>query len=457
MLLPPPEKTWSLASRLAWRLSLLMFGAIALAAAAIAWGSISTLDDLDDAALQQQVQVVASALPPRETAFTLPPAITTPFQNSDGDNLFIVYGADRTRLATSDTAQASEAEVFLPRPFRKGFFRIPVLAGHKHGMIGYALPAGLRWVIVLQGREQSSVLIDSLVSSFFAGSVWVLLPIFLAAMLVSVLTLHRGLRPIMRVSATAAAIGAQPGIRLPLTGLPREVTPLVEAVNEALTRLEQTIATQRRFMAEAAHGLRTPLAVLTARLDALDAPQAEALRQDAGRMSRLVSQLLSMARLESLPLTVSSQVDLRAAAVEAISTLAPIAVHRGIDLALLGADPRQSISPQCIQGNHDAIVLALTNLVENALNYAPYGSAVEIILAPPATISVRDCGPGIPPEDIPRLLQPFQRGATAAKGGAGLGLAIVSRIAAAHGGTMQARTRPTGGCVFTLTFPTAAA
>jgi len=452
MLLAPAEKQWSLAFRLAWRMSLLMFGAIALAAAAIAWGSISTLRDLDDAALQQQVHIVAANLPAGDTPFSLPPAITLPFQNSDGDNFFIVYGPNRNLLATSDATQEEEAAIFVPRPFRQGFFRIPVLARHPHGMIGYALPAGRNWVIVLQGREQSSVLTASLMSSFFAGSVWFLMPIGFAAMLVSVLTLHRGLRPIMRVSATAATIGAQPGIRLPLTGLPREVTPLVEAVNEALTRLEQTIATQRRFMAEAAHGLRTPLAVLTARLDFLDPPHASALRQDADRMSRLVGQLLSMARLESLPLSVDSPVDLRAAAVEVITTLAPIAVQRGIDLALLGAG-----SPGPIQGNHDAIVLALTNLVENALNYAPHGSAVEIILETPARILVRDSGPGIPPQDIARLLQPFQRGATAAAGGAGLGLAIVSRIAAAHGGTIQAKNRPAGGCVFTLTFPSAAA
>jgi signal transduction histidine kinase len=452
MLLPPPARDWSLAYRLAWRLSLLMFSAIALAAAAIAWGSISTLDDLDDAALQQQVQVVASSLPPQDTPFSLPPAIALPFQRSDGDNLFIVYGPDRTRLATSDGIQASQAEIFLPKPFQKGFFRIPLLAGHKHGMLGYALPAGHRWVIVLQGREQNSLLTDSLVSSFFAGSVWVLLPIFLAAMLVSVLTLRRGLRPILRVSAAAATVGAQPGARLPLAGLPREVTPLVEAVNDAVTRLEQTIATQRRFMAEAAHGLRTPLAVLTARLDSLDAPQAAALRQDADRMARLVSQLLSMARLESLPLAVSAQVDLRGVAVEAISTLAPIALQRGIDFALIGPE-----APMPVQGNHDAIVLALTNLMENALSYAPAGSVIDIVLGVPAAISVRDAGPGIPAGEIARLMQPFQRGAAAAQGGAGLGLAIVSRIAAAHGGAIHAGNRAEGGCVFTLSFPAPAA
>jgi len=147
-------------------------------------------------------------------------------------------------------------------------------------------------------------------------------------------------------------------------------------------------------------------------------------------------------------LTVTGQVDLRGAAVEAITTLAPIAVQRGIEISLLGPE-----CPMPLAGNHDAIVLALSNLIENALNYAPSGSAVEIVAVRPATISVRDSGPGIPPEDIPRLLQPFQRGVGAAMGGAGLGLAIVSRIAAAHGGAIHGKTRPEGGCDFTLTFP----
>lgn len=451
MLVPPAPRAWSLTSRLAWRMSLLMFGAVALAAAAVAWRTIATLQELDDSGLQQQVSVVAASLPAeagKNGAFALPAAIVTPFRNSDGDNVFIVYGPNRALLATSDSTQAAEATVFMPRVLKKGFFRLPLLAGHPHGMVGYALPMGPLWVVVLQGREQTSVIVDSLMASFLAGSVWLLAPIGLAAMLVSVLTLRRGLRPLLRVSAAAAAVGGQAGARLPLAGLPREVTPLVEAVNEALTRLEQTIASQRRFMAEAAHGLRTPLAVLTARLDSLGVePQVAALRRDADRMSRLVGQLLRMARLESLPLDVAEAVDLHAVAVTAIADLAPLGLQRGVALALLGGKPATPA-----RGNQAALVLAVTNLIENAIAHAPSGSVVEIVLTPAGGISVRDRGPGVPAEDAERILRPFERGALAVEGGAGLGLAIVSRIAAAHGGGLVVETRAGGGGAFTLTF-----
>jgi signal transduction histidine kinase len=468
-LTPPAPAGWSLSARLAWRLSALMAGAILLAAAAVAWRTIATLSELDDSALQQQVRVVAASLPaaslpaaslpaaslpaaslPADAGnherVTVPDSIVAPFRSSDGDNLFLVFGPGRALLATSDPVQAAEADVFLPRPFRQGFFRIPLLAGHPHGMVGFALPERNLWVVVLQGREQTSVLADSLLGSFLGDALWLLLPIGLGTVLVSVLTLRRGLRPLLRASAAAAAVGAaRPGVRLPAEGLPREVTPLVDAVNEALTRLEQTIATQRRFMAEAAHGLRTPLAVLTARLDALgDAPEADPLRHDADRMARLVGQLLRMARLDSLPLDVAEPVSLHEVAVEAIADLAPLGLRRGVDLGLAGDDGGP------VPGNRAALVLAVTNLIENAIAYAPAGSAVEVELSGRGAITVRDRGPGIAPEHRERMLRPFERGPAAADGGAGLGLAIVSRIAAAHGGSVRIETPPGGGCAFIL-------
>jgi two-component system, OmpR family, sensor histidine kinase TctE len=450
MTAPPATRSWSLSGRLAWRLAALMLCAILLSASAIAWRTIATLRDLDDSALQQQVRLVVANLPEDSgngVAVVLPRAVTAPFQASDGDNLFIVYDRDRHLLAASDPAKAKQAAIYLPNPLRAGFFRVPFLAGHPHGMVGFARAVGERWVVVLQGREQTAVLLDSLIAHFLLGSIWLLLPIGVAAVLVSAFTLQRGFRPLLRVSAAAATVGAsQPGVRLPVAGLPREVTPLVHAVNEALTRLEQTIATQRNFMAEAAHGLRTPLAVLTARLDALgDVPEADALRRDADRMARLVGQLLRMARLESLPLDVEQVVDLHAIAVEAIADLAPLGLRRGVELELLGA---QTAVP--VYGNRAALVLAVTNLIENAIGYAPPASVVEVLVAPPATVAVLDRGPGVAPEHRQRIIRPFERGPSAGEGGAGLGLAIVSQIAAAHGGDLRIAARPGGGSSFQI-------
>jgi signal transduction histidine kinase len=449
----PTEPVWSLSARLAWRLAAVMVCAILLAAAAVAWRTIVTLHDLDDSALQQQVRLVARSLPPDSgtgAPVAMPQAVTAPFQASDGDNLFMVFNRARQLLATSDSAKARQAAIFLPRPFQAGFFRIPLIAGHPHGMVGFAMPIGQRWVIVLQGREQTDVLVDSLMAHFLVGAIWLLLPIGVVTVLVSLATLRRGLRPVMQASAAAATVGpTRPGVRLPMVGLPREVTPLVEAVNAALTRLELTIETQRSFMAQAAHGLRTPLAVLTARLDSLgDAEAAEALRRDVDRMGRLVGQLLRMARLESLPLDVTHAVDLHAVAAEVIVDLAPLGLGHDVALALVG----EKTVPA--RGNHAALVLAVTNLVENAIGYAPPGSVVEVAVTRAGSITVLDRGPGVPPEHRSRILAPFERGPNAKEGGAGLGLAIVAEIAAAHRGSLRLEARPRGGAAFALVIAT---
>ena len=446
----PAARAWSLSVRLGWRLAAVMLVAILLAAAAVAWRAIATVHALDDSALQNQTRLITSRLPARPDSagrIALPEDVVAPFRASDGDNVFMVYQGDRL-VATSDSAVATDLAPLLSRPLDVGFFRLPAVPGHEHGMIGLIAKTGPWHVVVLQGREQTTVLLDSLMENFLIGSVWLLLPIGLATILVGVLTLQRGLRPLRQVSAAASLVGpAQPGARLPAAALPREIAPLVHAVNDALTRLEQALDTQRRFMAEAAHALRTPLAVLTARLDMLDEqqPGVGALRHDADRMGRLVGQLLRMARLEGLPLDVTQRVDLRAVAVEAISGLVPLALRDNVDLALREEPP---VPP--VRGNHAALVLAVTNLIENALSYAPPESAVEVAIAPPARIAVLDRGPGVPPEHRERIFGRFERGPAPRDGGAGLGLAIVAGIAAAHGGAVHATERAGGGAAFVI-------
>jgi signal transduction histidine kinase len=133
-------------------------------------------------------------------------------------------------------------------------------------------------------------------------------------------------------------------------------------------------------------------------------------------------------------------------AVEAITSLAPLAVRSGVELALL---EDQVCAP--VFGNHAALVLALTNLIENAISHAPSGSAVELKVTPPATIAVADRGPGVPVEHRERIFGRFERGVTPCEGGAGLGLAIVAEIAAAHGGMVRVTGRANGGAIFLLT------
>lgn len=444
---PRPRKTWSLTARLAWRLAIVTILAVLLAAGAIAWRSFATLRDLDDAALAQQVSFLIAHLPPPPLPgvpappLHLPRRVTDRFTASDGDTIFLIFGPHGRLLATSDPDRADAVRALLPSDVPPGFLRLPAMPGHPSGMMGYARTDQGRLVLVVQGRDQTEAVIDGLTTHFMAAAVWLLLPIGFLMLAVSIVTLRRGLRPLTRASAAAAAIrpGA-PGQRLPDEGLPREVVPLVDAVNEAFSRMERTIDAQRSFMAQAAHGLRTPLAVLTARLDSLpDTPEMRGLRLDTDRMARLVSQLLRMARLESLPLDLTATVDLHGVAAEAVASLAPLAIREAVELELTGTAPPR------FTGNRAALVLALTNLIENAIGYAPRGSTVEIRLLDPAEIQVLDRGPGIPEDQRARLLRPFERGPHAREGGAGLGLAIAQQIAQAHGGSLALLPREGGG------------
>ncbi len=442
------ERSWWLARRLAWRLALVLMAAIGLAAAAVGWRAVVTARALDDTTLQAQVAAVAAALatsPDGAPLLSLPPALTAAFAASGGSSVFVIADAKgRPELSSTPEAGALIAPYLPPHD---GLFRVAASPRYPEGMLGYTVHTGPWRVAVAQSREQSEALVDSLLAEFFSKGVVLLGLIGAASVGIGVWTVRRGLRPWWLASAAAAQIRpTRPGLRLPEAGLPGEVAPLVAAVNQALTRLEAALGAQRRFVADAAHTLRTPLAVLTARLDNLtDGPEKQALRRDVDRMARLIEQMLHMSRLDGLPLAVSTPIDLHAVAVEAISGLAPLALQRGVELALT-----ESAGLPPVTGNQAALMIALTNLIENALAHAPSGSLVEVTIEPPARITVLDRGPGVPEAERSLIFERFGRGQAARSAGAGLGLAIVAGIANAHRGSVRAMGRDGGGAVFAL-------
>ena len=443
----------SLARRLAWRLALVVMAATALAATAVGWRSIVAVRHLDDTALQVQARAVAAHIARGQGGrpeLNLPPALDDAFLSSRGDNIFLVTAAKGTELFASDPEAQSLLSSFTQAP--PGLFRLPPSRRHPEGMLGYALATGPYTVLVAQSSEQTEVFVRSVLAELLSTGLALLAVIGAIAVLIGVWTVRQGLHPVRRASAAAAAIGPNmPGARLPEMDLPAEIVPLVAAVNQALARLELALAAQRRFVGNAAHTLRTPLSVLMARIDAMhDSAEVRSLRQDADRVARLVGQMLQMARIDSVPLDIGERVDLHAVAMEAISGLAPLAVARQIGLELTG-EPNKPIS-----GNRAALVTALQNLIENALGYAPPSTSVEVELAPSNRLRVLDRGPGVPEAEQATIFERFRRGhrATGATG-AGLGLAIVAEIAAAHGGSVCVATREGGGAMFELDLPTA--
>ena len=296
----------------------------------------------------------------------------------------------------------------------------------------------------------TSTALDALFYEWLGEYLPVTLPMLLALLAALIFTLRGALKPLERLMRYARAINpAQTGVRLPTDDLPKELLGAVEAVNAALDRLDRGFQAQRDFLADAAHELRTPLAILAAHLDSIKDPaRTSALRADVERMTKLVGQLLMVAQLEALTIRPDEQADLSEIAAEVAILMAPLAVKADRNVAVLNAE-----HPVPVRGNRDALYQALRNLVENALKYTPPGTEVEIEVDPSGGVSVSDRGPGIPQEQRTLLFHRFWRADRRQSGGAGLGLAITHRIAAAHSGQLLVDDNPGGGARFTLRVP----
>jgi two-component system OmpR family sensor kinase len=222
---------------------------------------------------------------------------------------------------------------------------------------------------------------------------------------------------------------------------------LIDATQRSLQRVNTALAAEKRHAAEAAHALRTPVAVLMARLDALPPGQTtERLRADLAALSRTVRQVLASARADSLAGGDHRRTDLAPIVDSVTAALAPLAYEKGVELSL------SQLAPSVLAlADADGVELALVNLVENAIIHGASGT-VEISVGPGPEIRVRDHGPGVPPGERERLFEPFWRDDRAPPGGTGLGLAIVDRLQQAQKGSVSVEAPPGGGAEFTLSF-----
>lgn len=279
-------------------------------------------------------------------------------------------------------------------------------------------------------------------------------PALIGAIFVVPLVVRRALRPLRAAGNAAGAIDVRSlDRRLPAAGIPAEVAPFVGTINALLDRLDDGLRRQRQFTANAAHELRTPVAILRARVDGMPEGAAkQALIADCTRLAVLVDQLLDAARLEQHDVALDEEVDLVPVLRDLVADWAPMAIRSGRAIAF-----ETGLARATVRGNAAALRSAIANLVDNALRVEPEGGAVIVRLSAaargaPLTVRVVDHGPGIAPEDADAVFEPFWR-KDDQKPGTGLGLSIVREIVSLHGGQVAHARTPGGGTSFALVLP----
>jgi heavy metal sensor kinase len=310
----------------------------------------------------------------------------------------------------------------------------------------------------LQRRINSNTLDQLRDFSFIALGV-----LFVASLGVGWMISGQVLAPIARITDVARDIQATDlGRRIRLQGPDDELKQLADTFDAMLYRLDAAFRAQERFVADASHELRNPLAVIRTNIDvalADDRATVDDLRQTVGvvrrasdRMAGIVDDLLLMARRQA-PLTQRDPVDLAAVLAEEADEFAAPAKKRGVVL--------ERLTPPgvVVTGDRDALKRAVANLLENAIRYTPAKGKVRMACGRERTwawIAVIDNGPGIAPEHQERVFDRFWRvdkARSRAEGGTGLGLAIVRQIARTHGGEVQLRSTPGEGATFVIWLP----
>jgi two-component system sensor histidine kinase QseC len=271
--------------------------------------------------------------------------------------------------------------------------------------------------------------------------------------------ISRGVTPLRRLGNALAQRSAQALEPIALANAPTEMLPVIDALNGLFGRIGALLESERRFTADAAHELRSPIAAIRAQAQVAMAEADPQLRRHAlqgtlegcDRAARLVDQLLTLSRLEALGPATMQPVDLAEIAKQAVAQLAATAIAHGQTIGFEAAHP-------CIvMGDATLLEVLVRNLVDNAVRYS--GAAAQIAVSVQqeddhAVLVVQDNGPGLADADLQRLGERFFRVAGNEQSGSGLGWSIVQRIAAAHRAQVQARRlTPSAGLLVRVALP----
>jgi len=284
------------------------------------------------------------------------------------------------------------------------------------------------------------------------NSLWPLLVALPLFALVIWLTVGSGLRPLKQVAKKVERRDPNSLVPISPEGVPHEVVPMVESLNRLFARVQSALENERRFTADAAHELRTPLAALKTLAQAKQLGDhqrehtvfLEQIIKGVDRTTHMLEQLLTLARMESQSMvsTALREVDLADQVINVLSMIGQQALDKDIDLVCENCD-RQLF----INGHAPAIEILIRNLIDNAIRYTPPRGSVHIQIlrhADRVSLVVEDSGPGIPEAQMASMFQRFHRGSGSQAAGSGLGLSIVQRIVELHHGEIELRNRENG-------------
>ncbi|HLS56217.1 MAG TPA: ATP-binding protein [Zeimonas sp.] len=406
---------------------------------------VNELFDTELIRLARQVQVTLSDLAgPTASAPGL--GLSPPASGGEADlrDMAVAVWNAEGRLVLNDREGAQ-----LPRdPQAAGFVDMKI--GGEPWRVYYLQSPRAEWLVAAgQSVHERDELVWNLVFSQLLP--WLLvLPVLLLAMTWAV---RRSLAPVRALELELRSRAADALQPVPVDRAPLELRPLLAAMNGLFARIDATLARERRFTADAAHELRTPLAVLRAQWDVLCSATDAAERQRAearlkaglDRMDRLVTQMLAMSRLDATDrLPATAAVNWHALVEQAISDVLPLAERRRIEL---GCDwPGGGAPAFPLHGDGELLAVLLRNLLDNAVRYAPEGSTVTLRFDG-GGLAIENDGPPLPAETLARLGERFHRFAGQSESGSGLGVSIAQRVAALHGLTLRYRARPDGSGV----------
>lgn len=319
--------------------------------------------------------------------------------------------------------------------------------------------AGLEWRVFALHNPEAGVEVyvgeeiksrNAILWAVLRSTLWPLFAALPLLMLAVWWAMRRGLSPMRQLGRSLVERRPDALDRVRLDDAPSEMVPMIDALNALFQRIEVLLESERRFTADAAHELRTPIAAIRAHAQVAMNEADHKLRGHAlqstldgcDRATRLVEQLLTLSRLDTDAMPEQDRVDLRIAARRVLADIAPRAIAKGQSLEL------DDGGPCIIPGDETLLEVLIRNLVDNAIRYSPPSARIQVRVVCRASgvrLSVEDGGPGLGAADMERLGERFFRALGTLESGSGLGLSIVHRLAAAHQMTIEIGRSPSLG------------